>query len=43
MHLTGVEDGAIALKGSADDVCENVDELTLEENIAFLMELLKHN
>ena len=43
MHLTGVEDGTIALKGSADDVCENVDELTLEENVTFLMELLKHN
>ena len=43
MHLFGAEAGEPALKGSADDVFENVEELTLEENVAFLMELLKHN
>ena len=42
MHLFGAEDGKPALKGSADDVIENVDELILEENVEFIMELLKH-
>ena len=42
MHLFGAEDGKPALKGSADDVIENVDELILEENVGFIMELLKH-
>ena len=42
MHLFGAEDGKPALKGSADDVIENVDELILEENVDFIMELLKH-
>ena len=41
MHLLGVEDGLPALKGSADDILENVDEMILEENIEYLMELLK--
>lgn len=41
IHLTGVEDGKPSLKGSADDVLENVDEMTLMENIDFIMELLK--
>ena len=41
MHLLGVENGEPALKGSMDDVFENVDEYTLEDNVAFLMELLK--
>ena len=43
MHLFGAEDGMPALKASADDVFENVDELTLEENVNFLMELLKRS
>ena len=43
MHLFGAEDGRPALKASADDVAENVDELILEENVSFLMELLKQN
>ena len=43
MHLTGVEEGRPALKGSVDDVLENIDEEILEENVDFLMELLKHN
>ena len=43
MHLLGVEDGSPALKGSVDDVLENIDEEILEENVDFLMELLKHN
>lgn len=42
MHLFGMEDGGPALKGSADDVIENIDELTLEENVNFLLELLKN-
>ena len=41
MHLLGVEDGAPALKGSADDVLENVDDLLFDDNVNFLMELLK--
>ena len=41
MHLLGIEDGLPALKGSADDILENVDEMILEENIEYLMELLK--
>jgi hypothetical protein len=43
MHLLGVEEGRPALKGSPDDVMENVDELTLEENVGFIMELLRQN
>lgn len=42
MHLFGAENGQIALKGSADDVFENVNEFTLEENVRFIYELLKH-
>ncbi len=42
MHLFGAENGGIALKGSADDVFENVNEFTLEENVRFIYELLKH-
>ena len=41
MHLFGAEDGRPALKGSADDVVENVDELALEEHVGFVYELLK--
>ena len=41
MHLMGVEDGAPSLKGSADDIIENVDELIFEENIHYRMELMK--
>ena len=41
MHLTGVEDGLPSFKGSPDDIAENIDEMALEENINFLMELLK--
>ena len=41
MHLLGVENGAPALKGSADDVMENVDDLLLDDNVNFIMELLK--
>lgn len=41
MHLLGVEDGAPALKGSPDDVLENVDDLLLDDNVNFIMELLK--
>ncbi|MBO4352335.1 MAG: hypothetical protein J5818_02450 [Eggerthellaceae bacterium] len=43
MHLFGEEDGKPALKGSADDVLENIDEDLLDDNVNFLMELLKHN
>ena len=43
MHLMGVEDGLPALKGSADDIYENVDELIFEENINYLVELMKQN
>ena len=42
MHLLGVEKGRPALKGSADDVMENIDENLLEDNVNFLMELLKN-
>lgn len=41
LHLMGIEDGLPALKGSADDILENVDDLTFEENINYLMELMK--
>ena len=41
MHLMGVEEGRPALKGSADDIIENVDEMLLEENIDYIAELLK--
>lgn len=41
MHLLGVEDGKPALKGSPDDILENVDDLLLDDNVNFLMELLK--
>ena len=41
MHLLGVENGAPALKGSPDDILENVDDLLLDDNVNFLMELLK--
>ena len=41
MHLFGAEDGRPALKGSADDVVENVDELALEEHVSYVYELLK--
>ena len=43
MHLFGEEAGKPALKGSADDVLENIDEDILDDNVNFLMELLKHN
>ena len=43
MHLFGEEDGKPALKGSVDDVLENLDEDVLDDNINFLMELLKKN
>lgn len=42
MHLFGAEDGAVALKGSADDVMENVDELLLDEHVNYVFELLKN-
>ena len=43
MHILGVEDGRPALKGSADDIYENVDELIFEENINYIVELLKQD
>lgn len=42
-HLTGVENGRPSLKGSADDVFENVDELIFEDNVNYLTELLKQS
>ena len=41
MHLLGVENGRPALKGSPDDILENIDDLLLDDNVNFLMELLK--
>lgn len=41
MHLFGAEDGHPALKGSPDDVLENVNEQILEEHVSFIYELLK--
>ena len=41
MHLFGAEHGRPALKGSADDVLENVNEHALEEHVNFIFELLK--
>ena len=41
MHLFGAENGRPALKGSADDVLENVNERALEEHVSFIFELLK--
>ena len=43
MHIMGVENGRPALKGSADDIIENVDEMLLEENIDYIAELLKQD
>ncbi|MBQ9003806.1 MAG: hypothetical protein IJ087_18325 [Eggerthellaceae bacterium] len=42
MHLFGAENGRPALKGSADDVLENVDELLFDDHVNFVYELLKH-
>lgn len=42
MHLFGAENGRPALKGSADDVLENVDELLFDDHVNFVFELLKH-
>ena len=42
MHLFGVEDGQPALKGSPDDILENIDDLLFDDNVNYLMELLKH-
>lgn len=41
MHLLGVEGGRPALKGSPDDIMENLDDLLLDDHVNFLMELLK--
>lgn len=41
MHLFGAENGRPALKGSADDVLENVDELLFDDHVNFVFELLK--
>ena len=41
MHLFGAEDGRPALKGSADDVLENVDEVALDEHVNYIYEMLK--
>ena len=41
MHLVGVEDGKPSLKGSPDDIYENIDDLLLDDNVNFIMELLK--
>ncbi len=41
MHLLGVENGRPALKGSPDDILENIDDLLFDDNVNFLMELLK--
>lgn len=41
IHLFGAENGRPALKGSADDVFENIDELVFDENTRFVYELLK--
>ncbi|MBR0404725.1 MAG: hypothetical protein IJI68_05935 [Eggerthellaceae bacterium] len=43
MHIMGVENGRPSLKGSADDIIENVDEMLLEENIDYIAELLKQD
>ena len=42
MHLFGAENGKPALKNSADDVLENIDELLFDDNVNFVFELLKH-
>jgi len=42
MHLFGVENGQPALKGSPDDILENIDDLLFDDNVNYLMELLKH-
>lgn len=41
MHLLGVENGQPALKGDADDIMENIDDLLFDDNVNFIMELLK--
>lgn len=41
MHLFGAENGRPALKNSADDVIENVDELLFNDYANFVFELLK--
>lgn len=41
MHIFGAENGRPALKGSADDVLENLDELLFSDYVGFVYELLK--
>ena len=41
LHLVGIENGAIALAGSPDDVAENIDAATLEDNAAFVAEFTR--
>lgn len=41
MHIFGAENGRPALKGSADDVLENIDELLFNDYVGFVYELLK--
>ena len=41
MHFFGAENNKPSLKGSKDDVLENIDEMLLEEQVNFIYELLK--
>ena len=42
VHLAGIENGMPAYSGGSDDVLENIDEDTLEANIDYLLELVRH-
>ena len=42
MHLAGIEGGKPAFYGQEDDVVANVDEQKLDQNAAFVVELLKN-
>ena len=42
MHLVGMDGAKPALYGQVDDTIENIDDRKLNDNVQFLMELLKN-
>ena len=42
MHLVGMDGAKPALYGQVDDAIENIDDRKLNDNVQFLMELLKN-
>ena len=41
VHLVGMDNGAIALSGSADDTAESIDQQTLKDNARYIATLVK--